>query len=174
MAAARLAHVLLVLLAVGALASGARAHTPNTSRLEPGAKPPAATVEVAAWLAGQYTGTGMGGEVEEQWLPPRAGSMFGTFRLVSGGRTVFSELMVIEPRDDSIVLRVKHFTPALVGWEEKDRSFDFRFVSATEDELRFEALTFRRAPERGLLIFLAMRRAGEVREERFELRRLAP
>jgi hypothetical protein len=171
---ARFVPALGALLVAALIATSVRAQTPNTSRLPAGTKPPAATIDVAAWLAGQYDGTGMGGSVEEQWLPPRAGSMYGTFRLIVGGKTAFSELLTIEPRDDSLVLRVKHFSPQLVGWEEKDKSLDFRFVSATADELRFEALTFRRMPNGGLVIYVAMRRAGETVEEKFELRRLAP
>lgn len=170
----RIVAALGALFVAALVATSAWAQTPNTSRLPAGTKPPAATIEAAAWLAGQYDGTGMGGSVEEQWLPPRAGSMYGTFRLIVGGKTAFSELLTIEPRDDSLVLRVKHFSPQLVGWEEKDKSLDFRFVSATADELRFEALTFRKMPNGGLLIYIAMRRAGETVEEKFELRRLAP
>jgi len=146
--------------------------TANTWRLPKEAPRPAVRIDAVAWLAGQYIGSGLGGEVEYQWLPPRAGAMYGTFRLINkDGRTTFSEILQLAEVDGTLTLRVKHFTAEFVGWEEKDKFVEFRLVAATADELRFDGLTLRRTPE-GLRIHLAMRREQQVTEQVMELKRL--
>ncbi len=169
----------LAVVATAAFAPGAAAARPdaqqvtaNTWRLPKDAPRPAARIDAAGWLAGQYSGTGLGGEVEYQWLPPRAAAMFGTLRLIKDGRTAFSEILMLDEVGGSLSLRVKHFTPEFVGWEEKDRHIEFKLVAAGAEELRFDALTLRRSAAGGLRIYLAMRRDGEVREEVFDLVRL--
>jgi hypothetical protein len=146
--------------------------TANTWRLPKEAARPAARIDAAAWLAGQYVGSGLGGEVEYQWLPPRAGAMLGTFRLINkDGRTAFSEILQLAEVEGTLSLRVKHFTAELVAWEEKDKFVEFRLVAAAADELRFDGLTLRRTPE-GLRIHLAMRREQQLTEQLMELKRL--
>jgi hypothetical protein len=40
------------------------------------------------FLAGLWQGDGLGGIVEEQWSPPQAGAMIGTFRLMKEGKNI--------------------------------------------------------------------------------------
>ena len=47
----------------------------------------------------------------------------------SDGTPFFYELTVLEPREDTVVLRIKHFHPGLIGWEEKDRCVTFGLVA---------------------------------------------
>lgn len=149
--------VLLALLAGAVFAQPAgEPHTPNTWRLPKDAARPAAKIDAAAWLVGQYGGTGLGGDVEYQWLPPRAGQMYGTFRLIQNGRTTFSEILQLTEVDGTLTLRVKHFTNDFVGREEKDKFFEFRLNEVRADELRFDGLTLRRAPD-GVRAFIAFR-----------------
>jgi hypothetical protein len=158
--------------AAPAAATEPAAVTANTWRLPKEAPRPAVRIDSAAWLAGQYLGSGLGGEVEYQWLPPRAGAMIGTFRLIgSDGRTAFAEILQLAEVDGTLTLRVKHFTAEFVGWEEKDRFVEFRLVGAATDELRFDGLTLRRTAE-GLRIHLAMRREQQLTEQVMELKRL--
>ena len=137
-------------------ASSPEGLTPNTWRLPKDAVRPAAKIEAAAWLVGQYAGTGLGGEVEYQWLPPRAGQMYGTFRVIQNGKTMFSEILQLTEVDGTLSLRVKHFTGDFVAWEEKDKFFDFRLIEVRTDELRFDALTLRRTAD-GVRGFIAIR-----------------
>jgi hypothetical protein len=134
----------------------AEAQTANTWRLLKGAPKPVANIDTAAWLVGQYGGTGLGGDVEYQWLPPHAGQMYGTFRLIQNGKTTFSEILQLTEVDGTLALRVKHFTNDFVGWEEKDKFFEFRLVDARADELRFDGLTLRRTAD-GVRGFIAIR-----------------
>lgn len=63
----------------------------------------AATAEPTAaslgWLAGRWVMTTPDGEVEEAWLPPAAGTLYGVGRTISGGTTRFFEFLAVEPRD---------------------------------------------------------------------------
>lgn len=139
-----------------AQAAAAEPLTANTSRSPKDTPRPAARIDAAAWLVGQYGGTGLGGEVEYQWLPPRAGQMMGTFRLIQNGKTTFSEILQIAEIDGTLVMRVKHFTNDFIGWEEKDKFIEFRLNEVRADELRFDGLTLKRAAD-GVRGFIAIR-----------------
>lgn len=151
--------------------SGAQPATANTWWLRAASPRPVAKLAVAGWLRGQYVGTGLNGDIELSFLPPRAGAMIGSFRLMRNERTEFSEHLQMIEVDGSLHLRVKHFTPEFVGWEDKDQYFTFRLVEVRDDELRFEGLTYRRTDD-GVQIFIAMRSHGELREQLLSLRRL--
>ena len=43
--------------------------------------PPPARIESMAWLAGYWEGEGLGGTMEDIWMPPRDGVILGAFRL---------------------------------------------------------------------------------------------
>ena len=98
-------------------------------------------IDRIAWLAGTWKGQAFGGEVEEIWSRPNGGTMMGMFRLLEKGKTVFTEFEQIVEQDNSLVFKVKHFTPAFVGWEEKDKTVDFKLLAAQENEVRFDGLT---------------------------------
>lgn len=170
-----LAAAILLCVAVASLPAAATepvSVTASTWRLPKEAPRPAVRIDAAAWLAGQYIGSGLGGEVEYQWLPPRAAAMYGTFRMINkDGRTAFAEILLLTEVDGTLSLRVKHFTAEFVAWEEKDKFVEFRLVAAAADELRFDGLTLRRTPE-GLRIYLAMRREQQLTEQVIELKRL--
>jgi hypothetical protein len=151
----------VALVACFGAAAQSEPHTANTWRLAKDAARPLAKIDVAAWLVGQYGGTGLGGEVEYQWLPPRAGQMYGTFRSMRDGKTVFAEILQLAEVDGTLALRVKHFSNDFVAWEEKEKFVEFKLNEVRADELRFDGLTLRRAPDgvRGFVAFLA-RAAG--------------
>jgi len=145
--------------------------TPNTLRLTPGARQPAATLADMAWLVGRWKGTGLGGVSEEIWADPVGGVMMGMYRLVVKGKPSFYEFMHLAEDQGSLALKLKHFNPDLTGWEEKDRFVTFPLVKFEERAAYFSGLTFRRVSDDRLEIYLAMRQGEQVREERFDLRR---
>ena len=162
-----------VLNAAAEEAAPLQGQTPNTYKGSAQTKSPPATLEAAGWLAGYWTGTGLGGFSEEMWSNPASGAMLGTFRLIKDGNPVLYELMTLIEHEGSLLLRLKHFHPDLKGWEEKDDSLSFRLLKAGPGEIAFDGLTFRREGNDRLLIFLAMRsrKDGSVREEAFQLTR---
>jgi hypothetical protein len=145
--------------------------TEHTLKLAPGREAGAATIDDMAWLEGRWVGEGLGGFVEEIWSPPRSGVMIGMFRLLRDGDPVFYEILTLVEEEGSLLLRLKHFHPDLRGWEEKDQTVDFRFVTKQDGRIRFSGLTFRPEGDE-LTMFLAIRRKdGTFREETLRFRR---
>jgi hypothetical protein len=140
---------------------------------------PRATLADVAWLTGYWDGEGMGGTVEDLWMPPRAGVMLGSFRLVkpAGQPGGFYELFAIEESEGTLRFVAKHFHTDWVGWEEKDKALRLRLTRKADGELAFGGLVFRREGPDALTVELAMRgRDGASRTEvmRFKRRALAP
>jgi hypothetical protein len=148
-------------------------NTENTVKLAEGRPGERAAISDMAWLAGSWTGTGLGGVSEETWSKPNAGVMVGTYRLIKEGKPVFYEMCWLVETEGTIALRLKHFDPNLTGWEEKDKTVDFRFVKKEGDRLYFSGLTFERAGSNLLKIYLALRQKdGSVKEELFRMRKI--
>lgn len=163
----------LVLVLVTAIASAAQVkNTENTVKLADGQMSAKATIADISWLAGAWSGTGLGGVSEEVWSKPNNGIMVGTYRLVIDDKPIFYEMMWMMESEGSIILRLKHFSPELVGWEEKDKTVDFKFVDRQGDRMRFSGLTFEKVGVKGLNIYLALRQKdGTLKEEVFKMER---
>ena len=146
--------------------------TENTLRLGEGESGGKARLADMAWLAGGWTGEGLGGVSEEMWSKPAGGAMMGTYRLIKDGKPVFYEMCWLVEQGDTIALRLKHFNADLTGWEEKDKTVDFRFIRKDGNRVYFSGLTFERVSGNRLNIYLALRsNEGSVREEVFRMRR---
>ncbi|MCW5591303.1 MAG: hypothetical protein KIS74_04350 [Burkholderiales bacterium] len=167
-----IAAAVLILLAG---AAAAQYPSPGTPAPEAAARPPAPAARIAdvAWLQGYWEGEGLGGRVEDVWLPPKAGVLLGAFRLVKAdGRPGFYELFAIEEVDDTLQFVVKHFNPDWVGWEEKDKALRIRLSRVSADEIAFGRIVFQRQGADGLVVKLAIReKSGEVRHETLTYRR---
>lgn len=100
---------------------------------------PGATVADLAWLAGRWVGPGFDGVVEELWLEPAGGTMVGMARVVSGGRFVVLEPLLLEDEAGKLVYRWRHFGPGLEPWEEEP--LVYRLERSGDEEAVFEALT---------------------------------
>ncbi len=101
------------------------------------------SIDDFAFLTGYWTGTGLGGEAEEVWLPPVDGRMFGIFKLSGDGELSFTEFMEITQQDGEWVLRLKHFNPDFSGWEEKDAHVTFPLESVSPNQALFRGLTYK-------------------------------
>ena len=132
---------------------------------------PPATVADVAWLQGYWEGEGMGGTVEDIWMPPRAGVMLGAFRLVKAGGAPggFYEIFAIEEFEGSLRFVAKHFHPDWVGWEDKDKALRLRLSGKSATEFAFGGVVFRRDGENALTVEIAMR--GKDAAPRIELLR---
>jgi hypothetical protein len=145
-----------------ALASPAAAQAPAQT----------ASIAEAAWLTGRWQGQGLGGELEEAFSAPLAGQMVGHFRLAQGGKTSFYQLFLIEEHEGGLVFRYRHFNSDFTGWEEKDKSNAFAFVSAKPGELAFNGLTLRAVGTDGLVITIRMRQGETVSDQTLRLTRV--
>jgi len=148
-------HCVVVLFAC-ALASCVAAQQPLTENvLQAGGsdvRNPASLADLA-WMAGRWTGTGLGSKAEEIWSTPEGGAMMGMFRqsaeTTAGGDSGgirFYELMTLSEDQGSLILRIKHFRPDLRGWEEKDERMEFKLLRVTDGRWWFGGLTIERLP----------------------------
>lgn len=112
-------------------------------RLEQGAVPPPARIEDISWLQGHWIGQGFGGTAEDFISPAADGQMMGMFRhLKADGAINFYEFYVFAEKNGSLTQRLKHFSPLLSGWEEKDEFVEFPLVVIKEGAAYFDGLTY--------------------------------
>jgi len=130
--------------------------------------PATASIEDFGILEGDWSGTGLGGQVDELWMPAMAGQMHGVFRMEEEGNLIFTEFMTILEDSLSYVMKIKHFSPTFDGWEEKNESTDFRFIKKEDNTLYFSGLTAIRKDDKHLNIYVAMKQEdGSITEELF-------
>ena len=133
--------------------------TEHTLQLAEGGTSPSARVTDFAWLEGHWQAEALGGNAEEIWSPPAAGTMVGMFRLVKDGEAAFYEIFTLTEEDETVLLRLKHFNSDLTGWEEKDETVDFPLVAFNKDQAWFDGLTYQRRGPDEIQVYLAMHTA---------------
>jgi hypothetical protein len=137
--------------------------------LEAGAVPPTARIEDISWLEGHWIGAGFGGTAEDVISAAADGQMMGMFRqLKSDGTINFYEFYVFAEKDGSLTQRLKHFSPPLAGWEEKDEFIEFQLVAIEERSAYFDGLTYVLADDGSLTVGV---RIAENRNAFFQYRR---
>ncbi len=122
------------------------------------------------WLAGHWTGDGFGGTSDEVWSMPAGGAMMGVYRNIQNGKVAFYEFITL----DETGMKLKHFTPEMKAWEEKEDFVHFELIEATADKLTFKGLVFERKSDTEMDISLKMKEKGEVRTEVFHMKRVTP
>ena len=123
-----------------------------------------------AWLAGSWIGDGFGGQSEEMWSSPSVdGKMMGVYRHHTGeGALNFYEFLVL----DEAGIHLKHFTPELVAWEEKEDFHTFEMISYDENTIEMKGLTFKLINPEQMEIYLKLKGSdGVVRTEVFHMNR---
>ena len=132
-----------------------------------------ATLADVAFIAGQWEGTLEGGATEEWWTAPAGDNMMGSFRYVKDGKGVFYELLLIEQTPEGPVLRLLHFGPRLVGWEEKGGAYHYPLVELAPGRAVFERpdgqtrLVFHRTGPRAMTVTLEQVKEGRWTSEPF-------
>lgn len=147
--------------------------TTNTLTLDKKENMPKVTVSDFAWLAGHWSGEGLGGTCEEIWAPPLGDNVIGLFRFLKDGKTQFTELFSLVKEGESLVLKLKHFNPDMTSWEEKDKPVQFPLVKVSPNEANFDGLTYRKKDDDTLDVFVAIKgKDGNLREEKFSFKRV--
>ncbi len=168
--------VMLVLAGLVTMEVGARAQTRQTEHtlgLDDGRTPLPAKLSELDWLVGRWVGTGLGGECEEVFLPPRNDLMTGAFRYARNGPLVFSEFFSFVQTEGGVVLKLRHLHPDFTGWEDKDHSVTFPLVKLEKHAAYFGGLTYQLTDDGMLNVWVAMRNRNtqEIGEVPFEFRR---
>lgn len=133
----------------------------NTLKLDTIKGSPKAELMEVSWISGNWYGEALGGITEEIWTPPLGGSMMGSFKLVVDGKVQFYELCTITEENGSLLLRIKHFTSDLKGWEEKDNAVEFPLVKLEPNKAYFDQLTFERIGKNELNIYVIFKDEGK-------------
>ena len=116
---------------------------PAVRSLEDGATSPPARIDDLSWLAGRWVGEGLGGAAEDVIAPASGGQMMGMFRhSKADGSLNFYEFYLFAEQAGSLTVRLKHFSPMLSGWEEKDAFVEFPLVALEERAAYFDGLTY--------------------------------
>src|SRR4051812_44797466 len=144
------------LLAVPASAQQPVSFTPHTIRLAQGQASPPATIADVAFLAGHWTGDGLGGRFEEIWTAPKHGVMVGMYRgLTMDGAPTFNELLVLREEQGSLIVRLKHFDPDMTGWEDKAQVVTMPFLGTRDGLVHFDRMSFQVTGPDTLTCYLA-------------------
>lgn len=133
------------------------------------------TLAELAFIAGTWQGKLGEGTTEEQWNPPSGDSMMGMFRYVQNGKAAFYEFMLIEQTSDGPVLRLRHFNPRLIAWEDKTGTLNFPLVECRKNYAVFdhdskERLIFHRKSTTSMTITLEKIKDGQKTAEDFDYR----
>ncbi|RYY54964.1 MAG: hypothetical protein EOO09_12355 [Chitinophagaceae bacterium] len=96
-----------------------------------------ADIKDLAFISGRWVLSHEWGEMEENWSAPQGNNMMCSYRCVKDGKAVFYEFMLIEQSDSVPVLKLRHFNPGSIGWEEKDKPLEYPLVSLKKSEAFF-------------------------------------
>ena len=91
-----------------------------------------------SFITGHNRGESEGTVIDEHWSEPAGENMVGMYREIKNGRVELYEFMAIEMTADRPVLRLRHFSPGLIGWEEKTQVYSYPLVSFRPGEAVFE------------------------------------
>ena len=164
----------LVVSLLACLLAASPALAQETRTAPEGHVPPPASTSQLGWLAGTWTGEGIGGaRATEVYSPPGGGSVAGHFVQEDGeGGVEFFEILQIAEVDGSLVYRLKHFDDELAGWEEKDKYVSFPLVAIEKEAVYFDGLTLRREGDALVSAVLVRQTDGSVKEYAFRYRRV--
>lgn len=155
-----------IILTLPALSLAAEPRTEHTYGLAEGEERPAATLEAASFLVGNWVGTAFGERAEETWSEPTGGTMVGTFKLFGSDEPAMYELMLLSVEDGTLSLKVRHFNPDFSAWEDKPDYVNFKLVAFNEGELHFGGLSFYQRGDDRIDGYIVIRMGENVTEQR--------
>lgn len=118
-------------------------------------------LENIKWIAGNWKGEAFGGQTEENWSEPSAGSMMANFKLIDKDKVVFYEIEIIREVENTLILQLKHFGSDLKGWEEKDKTIDFPLKEITENKVVFEGMIFEKISANEMNIYVDIKQDND-------------
>lgn len=139
--------------------------TRNTISLKDNEKSEMAALQELSWIEGYWKGEAFGGIAEEIWSAPEAGSMMFVFRLIVDDKVAFYESGAIMETPEGLVLKLKHFYGDMKGWEEQNKTIDFKFVKIAANKVYFDGLTFEKAGEKEMNVYVVMREKDGTENE---------
>lgn len=102
-------------------------------------QPVKANIKDLSFMAGTWTLKHKWGDMEEFWGAPMGDNMISSYRCVKNGKVVFYEFVVIEQTNGLPVMKMRHFNPGNIGWEDKDRPLSYKLVGLTKNKAVFQS-----------------------------------
>lgn len=133
---------------------------------------PKADLTAVAWIAGHWRGEALGGVVEEIWSSPLGGSMMASFKLVVDDQVKFYEIETIMQHGETLILKLKHFSSSLHGWEEKEETVDFKLVKVTDNKVFFDGMTFEKVSDGEMNVYVVIGDEGKKQEAKFSYKKI--
>ncbi|WP_458629269.1 DUF6265 family protein [Winogradskyella sp. PC D3.3] len=128
-------------------------------------------LENISWISGTWHGDAFGGQVEEIWSEPSAGSMMASFKFINDGRVSFYEIEVIREVENTLLLQLKHFRSDLKGWESKDETVDFPLIEITDNKVVFEGMVFEKISENEMNVYVDIEDNGKTETVKFNYKK---
>jgi hypothetical protein len=97
-----------------------------------------ARISDLSFMAGRWFVHHEWGDMEENWAEPMGDNMVCSYRCVKNGKIVFYEFIVVEQSDSVPVMKLRHFSPGNVAWEEKDKPYHYPLVQLSSSHAVFE------------------------------------
>jgi hypothetical protein len=134
------------------------------------ASPAAVEITSLDWLAGCWTGTMQDRRVEEHWMKPAGGTMFGMSRTVAGDKTVAFEFLELRQQGTGVayIARPSGQPQAAFQWVSGNRA-SARFENPTHDFP--QVITYTLNPDGSLLARIEGTSKGKRRAVDFRMRR---
>ncbi len=136
---------------------------------------PPKDIKALAFISGKWKTTTSWGDMEEYWSEPMGNCMVCAYRCVKDGKVVFYEFIVIEQMPSGPVMRLRHFSPGNIAWEDKDKPYEYNLMFLEADKARFERpdkktyITFHRTGPRTLKVILESQdKEGQWMEDVFD------
>ena len=123
------------------------------------------------WLAGSWVGNGFGGVSQEAWTEPTANSMVGVYKHYQDDKITFYEFLNISETEGEISLKLKHFSPDMNGWEEKEDFVEFPLLRATATKIEFDGLIYELVDANKMEVRLRLKQDEEINIEVFTFER---
>lgn len=122
---------------------------PVAAALAQSKSPAEVKLDDLSFICGHNRGELNGTIIDEHWSEVGGDTMIGMFRQIKNGKAQMYEFLTIEQTASGPVLRLRHFDPGLIGWEEKAQASAYPLVNWRPTEAAFERpdrttrLTFR-------------------------------
>jgi hypothetical protein len=133
-----------------------------------------AEIKDLAFMAGTWVQKSSWGDLEEFWSQPNGESLMGAFRCIQDGKAVFYEFMAIELDQNLPVLKLRHYNPGSIGWEEKDKPLLFPLTTLEPNLAVFQMadgsvkLTYQLVAKTKLNVILEEKEAGgKIKKDSF-------
>lgn len=91
------------------------------------------------FLTGTWKTEHKWGDMTEIWSTVEGENLMCTFRCINDNKVIFYEWIIIESSPSGPVMKLRHFNPGSIAWEDKEHPHTYHLVSSTANQCVFES-----------------------------------